>query len=187
MWLFYHGAGGSFLNRYYLGSHSAGGDREDGDRGWDHEGLVRLTGIQKEDPITYFVDRLVEVTEQDRVNRLREVGEKLLQGELGSSPSGVGNPNPESLDFQYLCVWQRSPQIGRVGVAVDNHRAGGFSTHTVDDILPDDVAAVDGDVGLSHRGTNVRVDFVPAIEVCVRDYGYASWHVLRTLTGKWAD
>ena len=61
------------------------------------------------------------------------------------------------------------------------HSASGFPTHSVNYILSYDVAAVDGDVGLSDSCMNVRVDLVPAVEVGIRDYDDAGRHVLYNL------
>ena len=46
-----------------------------------------------------------------------------------------------------------------------DHSAGRFTAHAVHYVLPHDVAAVYGDVGVSDGGANVGVDFVPAVEV----------------------
>ena len=142
---------------------------------------------KKKHPIAYLVDRLVEVAEQDRVHRFREVGQKLLKWKLRASPRGMGHANPDAFDLQDLGVRQGSSQIGWVGVAVDYHGVARFASHTVHDVLPNDVAAVDGDVGLPHGGANVRMDFVPAVDVGIGDYYYSGWHLLGDLRGISAD
>ena len=129
---------------------------------------VWLTGalavpLSGQNAVADLVDRLMEVSEQNRVHRLREVREKLLQGKFGASPRGVGYADSEAIDFQDLGVRQGVPKIRGVGVAVDYHCAGGFRAHTINDVLPYDVAAVYGDVGTPYGGTNIRVDLVPAV------------------------
>ena len=151
----------------YLRLHRPVDDGQHSYRSWDHERLVCLPGVQEQDTVTHFVDSLMKVTKQDRINGLREIRKQIFQGKLRASPSRMCHPNPETLDLDDLRVWQGVSQIGGIGVAVDYDRAGCLTAHTVYEVLPDDVAAVYGDVSISYSGANVRVDLVPAVQVSV--------------------
>ena len=63
----------SLLDGDYLGRHSSIGDCQNSYRGWDHERLVRLAGVQEEDSIAYFTDSLMKVPEQNRVDGTGEI------------------------------------------------------------------------------------------------------------------
>jgi len=101
----------------------------------------------------------------DHVDALGEVAEEYLGLELGTTPRGVQHSDAHAVDLNDLAVRKSAAHLDGVRVAVHYNGALRGPAEVLDDVEVDDVATVEGDVGLGNRLTDARMHVLPAADV----------------------